>query len=62
MSNEEKINYVETIIQKVLDSDDFQMSDDEGERFIKEYLDLSRTIELDPITRMRFVIICVNQI
>ena len=61
-NNDAKLNYVESIIRGVVENDNFQISDSEGEKFIREYLELTRTMEFDPVTRMRFVIICLNEI
>ena len=62
LNNNEKYDHVETIVSKYLENDNFQLSDEEGEKFIREYLDLSSVMELDPVLRMRFVTICINEI
>ena len=65
MANEEKLSYIESFINEAvenIENENYRITDEAGEKFIKDYLEVSKTMELDAVTRMRFVIICINEI
>lgn len=55
-----KFDYIYTIINIAREGQ--QISETEGERFIKEYLELSQVYDLEPDTRLHFVLICMKNI
>ena len=57
-----KYNFIERITREAIENDDYKITDEDGEKFIHWYLELTRTTDLDPLIRLRFTVICINDI